>query len=178
MQTGSSVNQNTACLHLATSADFSTWITDWICLSCAIFKYVCREWPGATSTRSGGFSFEKHFQSYFTNQRYKSTYLTSAPQPVTLHLSCDSSGEGGGVLRDVDLRMQTRWLDCVYIILSSDHNASWTTSGPGHADWITFRSEARLHLSFQCVCGQHLDTGHMLMPSVNAAIVCDFYCRF
>lgn len=31
----------------------------------------------------------------------------------------------------------------------------------------------RLHLSFQCVCGQHPDTGRMLMPSVNAALVLD-----
>ncbi len=65
--------------------------------------------------------------------------------------------------------MQTRWLDCVYITLRSDHNASSTTSGSGHADRITFQSEARLHLSFHCVCGQHSDTGCMLMPSVNAA---------
>ncbi len=42
-----------------------------------------------------------------------------------------------------------------------------TTSGAGHADRITFRSEARLHLSFQYVCGQHLDTGRM--QSVNTA---------
>ena len=66
--------------------------------------------------------------------------------------------------------MQTRWLDCVYITLRSDHDASSTTSEPGHADRITFRSETRLHLSFQCVCGQHPDTGRMLMPSVNAEI--------
>ncbi len=46
-----------------------------------------------------------------------------------------------------------------------------TTSGAGHADRITFRAEARLYLSFQHVCGQHpeSDTGHILMPSVNAA---------
>ncbi len=74
------------------------------------------------------------------------------------------------VLCDDDLRMRTWWLDCVYLPLRSDHNVASTTSGPGHADQITFQSEARLHLSFQCVCGQHPDTGHMLMPSVNAAI--------
>ncbi len=74
---------------------------------------------------------------------------------------------GGRVLRDVHLRMQIRWLDCVYITLRSDHNASSTASGPGHADRIT---SARLHLSFQCVCGgQHPDRGCKLMPSVNAA---------
>ncbi len=73
----------------------------------------------------------------------------------------------GRVLRDVDLRMQIRWLDWVCITLSSNHNASSTTSGPGHADRIT---SARLHLSFQCVCGgQHPDRGCKLMPSVNAA---------
>ncbi len=30
-------------------------------------------------------------------------------------------------------------------------------------------SKPRLHWSFQCVCGQHLDTVCLLMPSVNAA---------
>ncbi len=37
-QIGSSVNQDTVRLHLATSTDFSIWITDWIGLSRAIFK--------------------------------------------------------------------------------------------------------------------------------------------
>ncbi len=34
---------------------------------------------------------------------------------------------------------------------------------------FSIRSDERLHLSFQCVCEQHPDTGRMLMPSVNAA---------
>ncbi len=65
--------------------------------------------------------------------------------------------------------MQTQWLDCVYITLRTDHNASSTISGAGHAEWLTFQSEVCLHLSFQCVRGQFPDTGLMLMPSVNAA---------
>ncbi len=68
----------------------------------------------------------------------KGLRVTSAPQPVVLCRSCDLSGETSGVLRDVDLRMQTQWLDCVNITLRSDHNASSTTSGAGHADQITF----------------------------------------
>ncbi len=65
-----------------------------------------------------------------------------------------------GFLHDIDLQMQTWWLGCVYI--RSDHNASSTTSGPGHADRITFQSGA-------CLYGQHPDTGPMLIPNVNAA---------
>ncbi len=64
--------------------------------------------------------------------------------------------EDVGFLHAIDLQMQTRWLGCVYI--RSDHNASSTTSGPGHADRITFQSGA-------CLYGQHPDTGPMLILS-------------
>ncbi len=85
-----------------------------------------------------------------------------------LHLSSDSSG------KRVDFCV-TLTCECRHdgwVALRSDHNASSTTSGPGHADQITFRSEACLRLFLQCECGQHPDTGHMLIPNVNAAIKC------
>ncbi len=112
---------------------------------------------------SGGFSFEKHFLSRDILQiRDKCWSLTSAPHGCSPSFFLTVRERGGGVLREVDLRMQTLWLDCVYITLRSDHNASSTTSGAGHADRITFRSEARLHLSFQCMwttsgCRSHVN---------------------
>ncbi len=67
-QIGSSVNQNTARLHLATSVDFS--ITDIIqqpvgsVFPAQYLNMSADNCPGAKSTWSGGFSLEKHFQSW------------------------------------------------------------------------------------------------------------------
>lgn len=84
---------------------------------------------------------------HFADQN-KCTSLTRALRPGVLHLSSDSSGERG---RDVDLQMQTRWLDCFHIAFQCDHNASSTASGPGHADRTRFRLEAHLHVFSMCM---------------------------
>ncbi len=111
-------------------------------------------------------SFSKPFSlmGHLTKEN-NCTSLYSAPWP----LSSDSSGEmGAGFCVMSTCELRPWWLDCIYITLRSDHNASSTTSGPGHwSDNILIRSA--FTLVFSMCMWRHPDTGRMLMASVNAA---------
>lgn len=114
------------------------------------------------------FSFELHFQSQDILQirdKYVGVSIVST-QVFSIFFSWQFTREGWCWPPNVDT------IGCIAFTLHRDpitmHPS--TTSGPGHADRITFQSEVHLHFPFQCVCGQRPDPGRMLKPSVNAAL--------